>query len=228
MVIDQRTKATIEKGVEHSVQAIQKGVVSYIYDNEDLAYKSVATELRKLLIDNCQNNNILRKLKSKRSMFELCYGKCEYIHIQSFKKGGLKQDNEWRGYSPPLIHPPRTRILTNALQKESPVSLKDWLGEHICYSQEKGYSLNTKKIIKLIANQEGAHIDLNKDIRNENYRFVFSPHQLTNENINDGTLEKLLANQDPWGQFIIGAAIRLLEATNRSGNNLIAHNIAVR
>ena len=77
----------IERGVRHFISNIQRSVNAYVFDGEDSAYRVVAVELRKLLLDTNAAASFApkgRKRKKNRNLYELHFGSGKYIYLRSF------------------------------------------------------------------------------------------------------------------------------------------------
>ncbi|MDE2838167.1 MAG: hypothetical protein OXL97_11775 [Chloroflexota bacterium] len=78
----EESKRQLMAAVQDSLKNIDMGVVSYV-SGRDSAYRSVAVELRKLLLDKKAIGSFVRASKPS-NLFELAFGKGDRIYVQSF------------------------------------------------------------------------------------------------------------------------------------------------
>lgn len=218
----------LERGVLHSISNILRSVQAYVFDGDDSAYRVVAVELRKLLLDTNAANSFAprgRKGKKKRSLFELHYGNGKNILVRSFmpqqEDKKRPESNDYVAVSP-NAYPNRTDILWTATHGGKLVTLPVWLDEPFVYNDD-GAVMKVRTVLQHIADREGAHIISSKGRdKREDVRIAFSTGPVKAEDVPS------LDFVEHWEQFVIDSGMRLLDSRrSTSGHPLIAHGIAV-
>ena len=218
----------LARGVDHSIGNIRRSVKAYVFDGDDSAYRVVAVELRKLLLDTNAAASFapkVKKGKNKRSLFELHYGSGKNILVRSFiPEQADKESPESNDYVAvsPNIYPNRTDILWTATHGGRLVNLLAWLDEPFVHNNS-GAVMKVRTVLHYIAGKEGAHIISSKgrDER-EDVRIAFSASLVATEDV--PSLEFV----EHWEQFVIDAGMRLLDARRAAnGHPLIAHGVSV-
>ena len=216
----------IERGVKHSISNIQRSVRAYVFDGENSAYRVVAVELRKLLLDTNAAASFAtkgRKRKKNRSLYELRFGSGKYIYLRSFMPDPEDQQGsrEYMAVSS-NVYTNRIDILRKATHGGRMVSLPVWLDEPFVHSND-GTVMKVRTVLQDIANKEGAHvIRLEGRDRRTNARIAFTSGPVTTKDVT--TLDFL----EHWEQFVIDAGMRLLDARRLAdGDPLIEHGINV-
>ena len=224
MTDDKRALDALAESVRDSVAAIESGISAYVIRQEDFAYRSVATELRKLLVDRNAVSSFQKSLegaRSARNLFELNYGSGKSIFLKSFRRSGTSSADGYVDVTPD-VYAVREDILYAATRGGTLVTLHQWLGEYLAHDG-KGQILKVGTAIRYIAGKEGSHI-INpvEDIR-ENVGIAFYPHEPTPEELESTDFNRT----NPWRQFAIDAGMRLLASTYESGERVIEHAIDV-
>ena len=81
----------VKKGVQDSIDIIKRNVKAYIFERDDSTYRSIAIELRKILLDtNATASFTGFKRKHQRSLFELYYGNGKKYITAVFSGGSRK------------------------------------------------------------------------------------------------------------------------------------------
>ncbi|MYB48628.1 MAG: hypothetical protein F4X72_05060 [Dehalococcoidia bacterium] len=218
----------IERGVQHSISTIRRSVEAYVFERDDSAYRVVAVELRKLLLDTNAAASFAPKSrgnKNKRSLFELHYGRGKNILVRSFMPDTEDQKrSESEDYMAvsPSIYKSRIDILCGATSGSRLVALPIWLDEPFVHNDD-GAVLKVRTVLQDIADKEGAHIiRLAGRDKREDVRVAFAPGPVSGEDI--ASLDYV----EHWEQFVIDAGMRLLDArSSTNGHPLIAHGIDV-
>ena len=218
----------IERGVQHSISIIRRSVEAYVFERDDSAYRVVAVELRKLLLDTNAAASFAprsRKKKRKRSLFELQYGIGKNILLRSFMPEPQEQErSESEAYMAvsPSIYANRIDILCGATRGGRLVTLPVWLDEPFVHNND-GAVLKVRTVLQDIGGREGAHIiSLKGRDKREDVRIAFAPGPVNGEDVT--SLDYL----EHWEQFVIDAGMRLLDArSSTDGHTLIAHGIDV-
>ena len=197
--------------VRDSLDNIELAVNAYVFGGKHSSYRTVAVELRKLLLDKDAVRSFLGSTKM-HNLFEAVYGKGDRIYLQSFlpKSGTITQDGYF-DVGPPL-HVTPTSILVHASKADQLIPLRQWLDECPVHDSN-GAVRKTAKVLQDVANKEGAHI-INwsrTDWRNKAGIALIPARsgEPTKEQITSAPYE---AN---WQQFVIGAGARLLYARKR-------------
>lgn len=214
----------LEEAVLHSISEIERGIKAFVDDEDDLAYRGVATELRKLLMDKDAVRSFHKSIdraEKAHSLFELQYGNRRDIFLKSFSPQQKIQADNYVDVTPD-IYPDREDVLICAIKDGTRVSLKEWLNESVAFSKN-GEALNVGTMIKYIAGKEGSHIINPVGDKREDVKIGFRSGPPTEEEIDSITFKIT----DPWRQFIIDAGMRLLSATNEKGKSLIVHSIEI-
>ena len=156
---DKRATDSLSESVAHSIATIERGVTEYIFEEDDSGYRRVATELRKLLMDqdavNSFRKSILRA-KTARSIFELQFGNGKNIFLKSFGTVRKIESSAYVDVTPDTYRD-RQDILFAATQGGELVSLRDWLQEDLAHTS-KGEVLKVGTTIQRVAGREGSHI----------------------------------------------------------------------
>ena len=219
----------IHRGIQHSISTIRRSVEAYVFERDDSAYRVVAVELRKLLLDaNSAESFAPKKRKKKRrsrSLFELQYGRGENILLRSFMPDPKDQESsESEKYIAvsPNIYADRIDILSEATREGSLVTLPVWLEEPFVHNNDGGV-LKVRTVLHDIADKEGAHIiNLKGKDKREDVRIAFATEHVSGEDV--ASLDYI----EHWEQFVIDAGMRLLNArSSTDGYLLIAHGIDV-
>ena len=215
-----QARTALEEAVQHSIDIIQSGIKSFVYDNREAAYRSVSTELRKLLLDKNAAKSFSKSLgESAKSVFELYYGNGSSIFVKSFAtKKELKDKDDF--IVTPAIYFERRDILYHATKQGQRVDVHVWLNEPLAFSPS-GKIISVGTAINLISGKEGAHII---DPRGSEWMKVglnLSDFASTSENIAS------LYYHNPWRQFIIDSGMRLLEAVDDKSDKLINHDVEI-
>ena len=75
----------IKRGVQDSINNIERSIKAYVFEEDNSVYRTVAVELRKLLLDkNAPASFIKKGEKNNKSLFELYYDDGKDILLQSF------------------------------------------------------------------------------------------------------------------------------------------------
>ena len=216
----------IERGVRHSISNMQRSVKAYVFDGEDAAYRVVAVELRKLLLDTNAAASFApkgRKSKKNKSLYELHFGSGKYIHLRSFMPAPEDQKKAENYVTvSPNVYSSRIDILCNAMQGGSMVPLHDWLNEPFVHNNN-GAVMKVRTVLQNIADKEGAHIiNLGERDKRADVRIAFPPGPVRGEEVTS------LDFVEHWEQFVIDAGMRLLDARRPTdGHPLIEHGIDV-
>ena len=217
-----------ERAVQHSISNIRRSVKAYVFEREDSAYRVVAVELRKLLLDTNAAASFAprsRTKKRKRSLFELQYGSGKNILLQSFMPEPQEQKrSEAEDYIAvsPRIYASRIDILCGATRGDRLVTLPVWLDEPFVHNNH-GAVLKVRTVLEEIADREGSHIiSLKGRDKREDVRIAFAPSPVSGEDVTS------LEYVEHWEQFVIDAGMRLLDArSSTDGHSLVAHGIDV-
>ncbi len=192
-----------------SVAIIRDGIFDYIYGGRPAAYRNVAVELRKLLLDkNAVASFVGRKnTRAPSNLIELAYG--NKVYLRSFlPKGGGLEDSEsdgWRN-SGPSRRVSSEYILVDAHKTENLVLLRDWLSE-CSVRDNNGTIRGNGVIIEDIAGKDGSHIiDRKPAYWRNGVGFALVPSSI---NLADVDITKL-GYESNWEQFIIDSGVRLL------------------
>ena len=205
----------LARAFDDAADNLRIAVRTYILDNQRSQYRTVAVQLRILLLDeNSARSFVGKGSKSKsKSLLELVYGNQDKILMQSLlPKERLDPKDGWRDVGPPLYGDPRA-LLAEARNNDRLVSLRKWLSECPVYD-DRGGVRQTQTVLQDIADKEGAHSIKawgGKDWRNK------AGIALTSRNPQAMTLDEVAALEYGlnWEQFVIGAAARLLYACRR-------------
>ena len=100
---DQRALSALATSVQDSISIIETGIKEYVFQRHDPAYRQVATELRKLLMDRSAAasyaKSITRARKAK-SIFELHHGNGKNILLNSFRPSTSSSPEEFVNATP--------------------------------------------------------------------------------------------------------------------------------
>ena len=216
----------IERGVRHSISNIQRSVNAYVFEREDSAYRVVAVELRKLLLDTNAAASFAakgRKSKKNKSLFELQFGSGKYLHLRSFIPDPVNQKRAEDYIAvTPNVYANRIDILCNAMHGGRMVTLPAWLNEPFVHNSN-GTVMKVRTVLQNIADKEGAHIiNLSERDKRTDVRIAFAPGPVKGEDVTS------LDFVEHWEQFVIDAGMRLLDARRSTdGHSLIEHGIDV-
>lgn len=193
--------------VRESLANIDWSVRSYLVEGKHSLYRTVAVELRKLLLDKDSVRSFLGRGEKRHNLFEAAFGKGDRIYLQSFLSGPGSATDGYFDVGPPL-YPSPASVLIHARNDDKLVPLREWL-EECTVHDSTGAIRKTANILRDIANKEGAHI-INrekKDYRNE-AGITLLPVGV------EPTIEELTAAnwEANWQQFVIGAGAKLLYA----------------
>ena len=213
--IDESAKPDLVAAVTDSIDNVKLGVKAYVFGGQKAAYRTVAVELRKLLLDADSARSFGASGKAP-TLFGLAFGRLDRIYLQSLlPRSGSERDDGYVDVGPPL-HPDPRDILHRASGDDHLVSLRDWLKESPVRDAH-GAVRRTDSTLLDIADKEGAHAIRNwgkKDWR-EQASIALSP-------VNPGkmTMDEIakLPYGANWEQFVIGAGARLLYARIRRGD----------
>ena len=215
----------LEKGVQHSISNIQRSVKAYVFDGDDPAYRVVAVELRKLLLDTNAASSFekVRSKKNKRNLFELYYGNGKNIYLRSFlSPRGKERTSAPKNYMDvsPNIYKNRSDILYIATHERDLVKLSEWLDEAFVYDRN-GSIMKVRTVLGRIADKEGAHIISTRKDDREDIRIAFAGGPPSLEEAES------LNYIEHWEQFVIDAGMRLLDSRKIDGSLIMQHNIAI-
>ena len=204
------------------LSAIEDAIIGYVYRNQRFAYRTVATNLRTLLLDNHSARSWRRE--TSLSMFELCFGAGNGIFLRSFL------DESSRGSRSPvrtlLLYPDPTAIIWQASRDSDPVSLSNWQQE-LLLVDVKGKEWDVRKVLQWMGDKSGAHVLNDKDDPRADLIFGLAPPDASQRD-----LQQLLDNSygREWEHFVIDAGMRLLSArTNRRGQlaPMLRHDVTI-
>ena len=221
---DKRAVDSLAESVRHSISNIEQGIRTYVFQDNDSAYRSVATELRKILVDKDGVASFwksIKRAKSANSLFELHYGNGSKILLKSFGLVGKGETGDYMDVTPD-IYSAREDILYCATHGGRLVSLPEWLKEHLACTRN-GEMLKVGTAIKYIAGKEGSHIINPVGDKREDLGIAFASREPTPKEVSE--LDFNYSN--PWRQFVIDAGMRLLAATDASGGRLVEHAINI-
>lgn len=198
-----------------SIDNVKLGVKAYIFDGRRAAYRTVAVELRKLLLDANSARSFGARGKAP-TLFRLAFGRPDKIYLQSLR--ARSDSDRGAGYvdvGPPL-HPDLKDILRHASDDDRLVSLREWLNESPVRDAH-GAVRKTSSTLLDIADKEGAHAIHGwgkKDWRDQ-AGIALSPVSRGKMTMDEIAGLPYAAN---WEQFVIGAGSRLLYARRRRGD----------
>ena len=195
-----------------------------LFQQEDFAYRSVITELRKLLVDKeavASFRRSIRRAKSAKSLLELNYGSGKNIFLKSFRRAGTPATDSYVDVTPD-VYPVREDILYAATHGGTLVAIHEWLEEYLAYGSN-GQILKVGTAIRYIAGKEGSHIINPVGDEREDIGIAFFSQEPTLEEIQNTDFNRT----NPWRHFVIDAGMRLLAATYASGERVIEHTINV-
>ncbi len=221
---DKKATDCLAESVGHSISEIERGLKASVFPGKDSAYRDVATELRKLLVDRRATASFQKSIpraKHTEDLLELPYGTGQKIRLQSFCPPRKTATDNYVDI-PPNIYRIRADILSAATHGGPRVSLRAWLDEHLAYTR-KGQILKVGTAIKHIAGREGSHIINPGGEERENIESAFVSEEPQPEAISNIDFNQT----NPWRQLGIDAGMRLLEATCASGDRLLEHTIDV-
>ncbi len=221
---DKRATDSLAESVSHSILIIEKGIKEYVFQEDDSAYRSVATELRKLLMDKDATASFQRSIKqakSAKNLLELRYGNGRKILLRSFPAVRKPETDDFMDVTP-TVYITRKDLLYCATHGGSLVSLRKWLEEYLAYTRN-GEILKVGTAINYIAGREGSHIINPVGDKREDIGIAFSSEEPTLEKVKNMDFSKT----DSWRQFVIDAGMRLLAATYVSGDRLFEHTIDI-
>ena len=221
---DKKATDFLTESIRHSIAIIEGGIKAYVFQGDESAYRSVATELRKILVDKnavASFRKSIARAKRAKCLLELHYGNGRHIFLHSFRRLGKAERDDYVDITPD-IYPVREHILYAATHDGKLVSLHEWLEEDLAYT-ENGEVLKVGTAIKHIAGQEGSHIINPVGDKRVDVGIAF-----LSEEPKPDVIENIDFNHsNPWRQFVIDAGMRLLGATSSMGDGLIPHTIDV-
>lgn len=190
-----RTEANNKDLVERTILSLNnmhRAILSYIYEGDRSAYQTVATELRKLLLDSNAPRSWEKRTR-RRSLFELVHGRREEIYVS-----GSPSD----GSVPSFIHP--ELMPAYAGSDNRPETMHDWLKRKHVTSPD-GSARTHETLLKDIADKEGAHIIGNRAIGWKGFGIGF---------ISAGADDHEEGHQvmEMWRQLVVFAGCKLLMA----------------
>lgn len=209
------TGKDLNSAVADSIANIEMGVGAYVFRDQRAAYRTVAVELRKLLLDPNTARSFGATSRTS-TLMGLAFGKLDQIDIQSMKPGSAN-DTGWVDVGPPL-YPDSRAILLHARGLDQRISLRDWLSES-AVTDANGAARRTDRALKDIADKEGAHSIQGwggKDWRSGAGIAVTTvdPSEMTTEEVAN------LPYGANWEQFVIAAAASLLCARKKEHGRL--------
>ncbi len=212
--IDQNARPELIAAVRDAIANIKLGVKAYVFDGQRSAYRTVAVELRKLILDADSARSFDASRKAP-TLFGLVFGRLDRIYLQSLlpRRPGSEREDGWVDVGPPLHRDPRD-ILRRASSDNHLVSLREWLKESPVRDAH-GAVRNTSSTLRDIADKEGAHVIRNwgkKDWRAQ-AGIAWAPIA----QIESGDVADLPFGAN-WEQFVIGAGSRLLYTRSWRGN----------
>lgn len=203
----------LKAAVADSIANIRLGVTAYVFGNQRATYRTVAVELRKLLLDANAARSFGARGKAP-TVLRLAYGRLDRIYLQSLQlKRDSVKDTGWADIGPPL-HPDPRDILRRASAADHLVTLRDWLKE-TPVRDAQGAVRKTSRVLQDIADKEGAHIIDRwggKDWRETGIAVALAPvhpSEMTTEEMAN------LPYSANWEQFVIAAGASLLYARKR-------------
>lgn len=204
------TGKDLNSAVADSIANIEMGVTAYVFGGQRAAYRTVATELRKLLLDPNTARSFGASSRTS-TLLGLAFGRLDQIDIQSMKPGSVN-DTGWVDVGPPL-YPDSRAILQHARGLDQRISLRDWMSES-AVTDANGAARRTDRALKDIADKEGAHSIHDwggKDWRSGTGVAVTTvdPGEMTMDEVES------LPYGANWEQFVIMAGASLLYARKR-------------
>ncbi len=195
----------LDHAVSDSIENIERGVRDFIFSGQSAAYRNVAVDLAKLLLD--------RDPKEDKPLFGLAFGPLKRLYVQSMKNPKASENGTWRDVGPQYFVD-AAEILRLASGHDNRIPLDKWLDE-LSVRDSAGSARKTGALLKLIRNKEGAHSDRighQKDWRSEPGVAFFDGGKLSLE-------EAAALRYDlNYQQFVIRAGASLLYAcTNKNG-----------
>lgn len=213
------TDPELRSSVGDALANILTGIREYVFNGQRSQYRSVAIELRKLLLDKNSAQSFIGKSKNPKNLFELAYGHGDRIVLQSLAPHkGLVAEDGWISVGPPLYRD-LTGIISDAGADGRLLPLRQWLDECPVHDSD-GALRKTGKILQEIADKEGAHIIRAQPAKD--WRSKGGGIALTSRNPQEMTLDEVatLPYDLNWQQFVIGAGARLLYARRREAGGL--------
>lgn len=216
----------LKRGVQDSINIIKRNIKAYVFEEDNSVYRTVAVELRKLLLDKSASATFIEKgKKNNKSLFELYYGDGTDILLRSFlnpRKNTKKTESNSHTVTSTL-YLNRADILHKAMGEKNLINLNQWLDEPLLYHKSKLQTL--RMVLNHIADKEGAHI-INPEKRKDN--IMGTAITLISEPITSSNVAFLVASDNNWTQLIIDAGMRLLNARRASDKSfLIGHDIVI-
>lgn len=201
----------LDSAVADSIANVRMGVTAYVFAGQRAAYRTVAVELRILLLDS----NTARSFGAtgaRPTLLGLAFGRLDQIDIQSMRPGPAN-DAGWVDIGPPLYPDPRD-ILRRASGLDQRMSLRDWLGESPV-RDARGAVRRTDRVLKDIADKEGAHSI--RDWGGRDWRETGVGVAVAPVDPREMTVEEVasLPYDANWEQFVIVAGASLLYARKR-------------
>ena len=214
----------LKRGVKDSINIIQRNIKVYIFEKDYSVYRTVAVELRKLLLDNNASASFDKKEKQNcKSIFELYYGTDILLKsFLEFKKDQSKSNSDvFFRQCTPNGYIRREDILYHAISNNSKlVPLRKWLNEPFVY-HESGAGYTPYKLLNHMAGKEGAHI-INPKKGDITGPAISILHKDT------PNLPLGIASINCWKDFVIDAGVRLLNARRMTDKNfIIEHDLIV-
>lgn len=213
------TNPELRSSVGDALANILTGIREYVFNGQRAQYRSVAIELRKLLLDKNSAQSFVGKSKNSKSLFELVYGHGERIVLQSLAPHkGLASEDGWVSVGPPLYRD-LTGIISDSSAAGRLLPLRQWLDECPVHDSD-GARRKTGKILKEISDKEGAHIIRSqsaKDWRSKGGGITFASRNPQKMPLDEVATLPYDLN---WQQFVIGAGARLLYARRREAGGL--------
>ena len=196
-------QASLERRIELSLDNMQRATLSYVYEGKRSAYQTVATELRKLLLDKDAPRSWVKGTK-RQSLFELVHGRRDDIHIN-----GLPSD----GSVPCFLHPELMLAYAGSDIELEP--MKDWLSRSYVTSPD-GLARTHETLLRDVADKEGAHIIGSRSGKDAWKGFGIG---LISESADD--LEKGEQLMEMWRQLVVFAGAKLLMAKKWTNGEML-------
>ena len=188
-----------KRGVQDSINIIKRNIKAYILEKDNSVYRTIAVELRKLLLDkNAPRTFINKEETGNKSLFELYYGDGTEILLQSFlspKENTKKTESNNYNTVTSALYLNRIDILRKAMAENNLVNLTQWLNESLFYHETKAQTLRV--VLKHMADKEGAHIINPK--KNDITRSISIA--IINEPITPSNVPFLVASDNNWTQL---------------------------
>ena len=179
--------------VQLSLDNMHRAILSYIFEEDQSAYQTVAVELRKLLLDKNAPKSWDKSTK-RQSLFELVYGRRDDIYVS-----GLPSDGSVSMFFHPEI------MLACASSSDGLVTMKDWLAQRHVTSPD-GLERTHETLLLDVADMEGAHILGSQGASRRSWK-GFGIGLLTDHMTDFEKGEQLM---EMWRQLVIFAGAKLL------------------